>query len=197
MLKCRSKLFFMAHAFSSHLLSGMTMTTKSPESGNKNRFAVQLPNSRGKTCRASLNHSMNQHRVSHVLQNSPLSPNASIVPPPTPLPSLGPAIARLSSVLSTLTTSHTATTATLATLAAERQALDEKETSLRTMVGEADAKKTWFEEMTNKTDDLGAFLDIKVGSRRFSDQRCQFSFSSRLWRVLKRSIYPISMSAMS
>jgi GC-rich sequence DNA-binding factor len=64
--------------------------------------------------------------------------------------------------LSTLTTSHSTTTETLAILAAESQSLEEKETGLRKMVGEADAKKSWFEEMTSKTEDLGAFLDVKV-----------------------------------
>jgi hypothetical protein len=47
-------------------------------------------------------------------------------------------------------------------LSAERQTLEEKETQLRNLVGEAEAKRGWFEDMSSKTEDLGAFLDAKV-----------------------------------
>jgi GC-rich sequence DNA-binding factor len=65
-------------------------------------------------------------------------------------------------MLSTLTTSHSTTTETLAKLASERQGLEEKEVGLRKLVAEAETKRTWFEDMSGKTDDLGAFLDAKV-----------------------------------
>lgn len=83
------------------------------------------------------------------------------IPADTPVPTLGPAIARLVQQLSQLTTSHTNNTATLSSLAQERDELDVRETEMRDMVGRAEEKRVWFSSFNEWVEGVAAFLDEK------------------------------------
>ena len=84
------------------------------------------------------------------------------VPPPTPLPSLETAIARLSLSLTQLTDSHASSTTTMSNLADEREILEGKEKEMRTMVEEAESKRSWFSSFREWVETVATFLDEKV-----------------------------------
>ncbi|KAF7346601.1 GC-rich sequence DNA-binding factor-like protein [Mycena sanguinolenta] len=83
------------------------------------------------------------------------------VPPATPLPSLGPAIARLSQQLTQLTTSHASNTAALTSLGQERTEVDDREKEMRQMVEKAEAKRAWFGQFKEWVEGVAGFLDEK------------------------------------
>ncbi|KNZ73075.1 GC-rich sequence DNA-binding factor [Termitomyces sp. J132] len=83
------------------------------------------------------------------------------IPAVTPIPTLGPAIARLTEQLTNLTTSHASNTAALSALARERTEIDEREVEMREMVGRAEDKRAWFESFKEWLDGVAGFLDEK------------------------------------
>ncbi|KAK7005823.1 GC-rich sequence DNA-binding factor-like protein [Favolaschia claudopus] len=85
----------------------------------------------------------------------------SPIPPAAPLPSLGPALARLTQQLTQLTTSHASNTAALATLGQERAEVDEREKEMRQMVEKAEAKRAWFGQFKEWIEGVAGFLDEK------------------------------------
>lgn len=94
------------------------------------------------------------------------------VPPATPVPSLAPAISRLSGQLELLTTSHAKNSATLSSLAHERLEVDEREKELREMVEKAEEKRAWFSSFREWIEGVAGFLDEKV--------KCIFSYASHM-----------------
>jgi len=84
------------------------------------------------------------------------------VPLATPVPSLGPAIARLSEQLSLLTASHAKNSATITSLAQERKQVDDREKEMRELVEKAETKRAWFEGFKEWTESVAGFLDEKV-----------------------------------
>jgi len=85
-----------------------------------------------------------------------------LVPLATPIPSLGPAISRISEQLSLLTTSHAKNAATLTSLAKERTEVDDREKEMRELVEKAESKRAWFEGFKEWTESVAGFLDEKV-----------------------------------
>ncbi|KAJ6508474.1 nineteen complex-related protein 2-domain-containing protein [Mycena sanguinolenta] len=83
------------------------------------------------------------------------------IPPATPLPSLAPAIARLSQQLTQLTTSHASNTAALTSLGQERTEVDDREKEMRQMVDKAEAKRAWFGQFKEWVEGVAGFLDEK------------------------------------
>ncbi|KAL5524572.1 hypothetical protein ACEPAF_9712 [Sanghuangporus sanghuang] len=83
------------------------------------------------------------------------------IPEPTPLPSLDAAISRLSDSLTQLTLSHTSTTTSMSTLADERVVLEGKEKEMRTMVENAESKRSWFSSFREWVETVATFLDEK------------------------------------
>ncbi|EJC98047.1 uncharacterized protein FOMMEDRAFT_97947 [Fomitiporia mediterranea MF3/22] len=83
------------------------------------------------------------------------------VPPPTPLPSLETAIARLSLSLTQLTDSHASSTTSVSNLTDEREILEGKEKEMRTMVEEAESKRSWFSSFREWVETVATFLDEK------------------------------------
>lgn len=75
---------------------------------------------------------------------------------------LGPAVARLSAQLAQLTTAHTNNTTSLTSLAQERSQVDDREKEMREMVEKAEAKRAWFGDFKEWTDNVAGFLDEKV-----------------------------------
>lgn len=94
-----------------------------------------------------------------------------IVPAATPLPALGPSIARLTQSLSTLTMSHASNTSALTNLAEERLQLEERDKEMREMVTKAEAKRSWFAAMKEWIESIAVFLDekVRVQSHHFHD----------------------------
>jgi GC-rich sequence DNA-binding factor len=85
-----------------------------------------------------------------------------IVPPLTPIPTLGPAVARLAGSLTALTTSHSTNTVSLSSVSQEHTTIDGRETELRTMIDKAEAKRSWFEAFREWVESVATFLDEKV-----------------------------------
>ena len=83
--------------------------------------------------------------------------------PPTPLPNLDAAMNRLARSLSELTTSHANNTVSMTNLADERNALEDKEKEMRTLVEEAETKRSWFNAFKEWVETIATFLDEKVG----------------------------------
>lgn len=96
---------------------------------------------------------------------------ANLVPQVVPIPTLGPAIARLTQSLTSLTTSHAASTTTMTALAEERLQLEAREQEMREMIVKAEEKRSWFAEFREWVESVATFLDEKV--RR--------SYLSRSW----------------
>ena len=101
------------------------------------------------------------------MRDSPLviefsKPIALLVPSATPLPSLQPAIARLSDQLAQLTSSHARNTTALSSLALERQQVDEREKEMREMVVKAEDRRAWFVDFQEWIESVASFLDEKV-----------------------------------
>ncbi|ELU38978.1 hypothetical protein AG1IA_06997 [Rhizoctonia solani AG-1 IA] len=89
------------------------------------------------------------------------------IPVQTPVPTLGPAVARLTQALTKLTTSHAANTKTLASLGDERSSLEKQEARLRELVTEAEDKRAWFSGFKEWMDSLADFLDEKKIEEEF------------------------------
>ncbi|KAG8696463.1 hypothetical protein FRC08_007138 [Ceratobasidium sp. 394] len=83
------------------------------------------------------------------------------IPAQTPVPTLDPAIARLSQALTKLTTSHAANTKSLISLGDERTSLEQQEARLRELVTETEEKRAWFTGFKEWMDSLTDFLDEK------------------------------------
>lgn len=84
------------------------------------------------------------------------------VPPITPIPTLDPAVARLTQALTILTTSHAQNTSLMTSLAEEQLQLEEKEKELRQMVEKTEAKRSWFVAFREWVEGVASFLDEKV-----------------------------------
>ncbi|KAG8745828.1 hypothetical protein FRC10_006855 [Ceratobasidium sp. 414] len=84
------------------------------------------------------------------------------IPAQTPVPTLDPAIARLSQALTKLTTSHAANTKSLTSLGDERATLEQQDARLRELVTEAEEKRAWFNGFKEWMDSLADFLDEKA-----------------------------------
>ncbi|CAE7116046.1 unnamed protein product, partial [Rhizoctonia solani] len=82
-------------------------------------------------------------------------------PAQTPVPTLDPAISRLTQALTKLTTSHAANTKSLTLLGDERSTLENQETRFRELVTEAEDKRAWFSGFKEWMDSLADFLDEK------------------------------------
>ncbi|RDB19034.1 GC-rich sequence DNA-binding factor 2 [Hypsizygus marmoreus] len=85
----------------------------------------------------------------------------SPIPSATAVPTLGPAMARLTERLTNLTTSHASNMAALNNLAKERAEVDDRETEMREMVGRAEDKRAWFEDLKDWVEGVAGFLDEK------------------------------------
>ncbi|KAJ6585237.1 nineteen complex-related protein 2-domain-containing protein [Mycena capillaripes] len=86
---------------------------------------------------------------------------AAPIPSATPLPSLAPALARLTQQLTQLTTSHTSNTTALANIGQERTEVEDREKEMRQMVERAEAKRAWFGQFKEWVEGVAGFLDEK------------------------------------
>ncbi|KAG9112439.1 hypothetical protein FRC07_007915, partial [Ceratobasidium sp. 392] len=83
------------------------------------------------------------------------------IPAQTPVPTLDPAVARLTQALTKLATSHAGNTKSLTSLGDERTSLEQQEARLRELVTEAEEKRAWFNSFKEWMDSLADFLDEK------------------------------------
>ncbi|CAL1712429.1 unnamed protein product [Somion occarium] len=86
---------------------------------------------------------------------------AAAVPQPTPIPTLGPAIARLTQSLSNLTSSHAQHTTSMASLGEEQTQLETREKEMRDMIAKAEEKRSWFVAFREWVESVATFLDEK------------------------------------
>lgn len=92
--------------------------------------------------------------------------NVNLVPSATPVPTLAPAITRLTEKLTQLTTSHANNAAALTSLAQERNDVDAREKEMRDMVERAEDKRAWFGSFREWVEGVAGFLDEKVRLQR-------------------------------
>ncbi|KZT67273.1 hypothetical protein DAEQUDRAFT_673635 [Daedalea quercina L-15889] len=85
----------------------------------------------------------------------------SVVPPIAPIPTLGAAVARLTSSLTALTTSHQQNTATMVSLGEEQLKLEAREKEMRDMIAKAEDKRSWFTAFREWVESVATFLDEK------------------------------------
>ncbi|PPQ75513.1 hypothetical protein CVT24_013187 [Panaeolus cyanescens] len=83
------------------------------------------------------------------------------IPQATQLPTLGPALERLSAQLSALTMSHAQNTNQLTTLSREREEVERRETELRDLVEKAEEKREWFGRFGSFVESVAGFLEEK------------------------------------
>ncbi|THV03055.1 hypothetical protein K435DRAFT_716253 [Dendrothele bispora CBS 962.96] len=83
------------------------------------------------------------------------------IPPATNIPSMGPALARLTQQLAQLSTSHASNVAALNSLAQERDQVDEREKEMRSLVAKAEEKRAWFGSFREWVEGVAEFLDEK------------------------------------
>ncbi|KAF8606883.1 GCFC-domain-containing protein [Ceratobasidium sp. AG-I] len=83
------------------------------------------------------------------------------IPTQTPVPTLDPAMLRLTQALTKLTTSHAGNTKSLIALGEEHASLEQQEARLRLLVTEAEEKRAWFDGFREWMDSLADFLDEK------------------------------------
>ncbi|THH09290.1 hypothetical protein EW146_g8722 [Bondarzewia mesenterica] len=84
------------------------------------------------------------------------------IPPLTPIPTLDPAVARITQVMTSLTQSHAQNTVSVAAIAAEQVQLDEREAELRELITKAELKRSWFAAFRDWVESVATFLDEKV-----------------------------------
>ena len=118
----------------------------------------------------------------------------------TQIPTLGPAIGRLTQQLAELTTSHGNDTASLTALAKEKEKVSEKEKEMRVMVEKAEEKRAWFSDFRDWIEGVANFFDVKVRTSRtcypdHADRLCLIS-STHCSRNLKTSICRCCRSAL-
>lgn len=80
----------------------------------------------------------------------------------TPIPTLGPAISRLTAALTALTTSHAQNSAAMVSLADERAQLEVREKEMRDMIVKTEDKRSWFAAFREWIESVAVFLDEKV-----------------------------------
>jgi hypothetical protein len=107
------------------------------------------------------NRRTSQHQVRFHFTVVDLS-DFALVPTSTPIPTLGPAVARLTQSLTALTTSHASNSISVTSMAEEHAKIDERETELREMVDKAERKRSWFVAFRDWVESVATFLDEKV-----------------------------------
>lgn len=85
-----------------------------------------------------------------------------VVPAAIPIPTLEPAIARLSQTLSNLTTSHSNNVSAMTSSADELAHIEEKEKELREAIERTEAQRSWFSAFQEFVEGVAHFLDEKV-----------------------------------
>ncbi|KAH9841721.1 nineteen complex-related protein 2-domain-containing protein, partial [Rhodofomes roseus] len=112
-------------------------------------------------------------RVSETLEKAPKPTyKAAPIPPITPIPTLGAAVARLTTSLTALTTSHQQNTATMASLGEEQLKLDVREKDMREMIAKAEDKRSWFAAFREWVESVATFLDEKYpGLEKLEDEQ--------------------------
>lgn len=86
---------------------------------------------------------------------------AAAIPTSTAIPSLEPAMDRLSQSLTAMTMSHATNVKAATALVDEREQLDIRETELREMIAKAEAKRSWFAAFKEWVESVATFLDEK------------------------------------
>ncbi|KAH9948863.1 nineteen complex-related protein 2-domain-containing protein [Amylocystis lapponica] len=83
------------------------------------------------------------------------------IPPITPIPTLGAAVARLTQSLTALTTSHAQNSASMVALSEEEAQLETREKEMRDMIARASEKRSWFVAFREWVESVATFLDEK------------------------------------
>ena len=104
----------------------------------------------------------NRHPVCCLSRMNAVLPDARTVPATIPIPTLGPAVARLSQTLSNLTTSHSSNVSAMTSAADELAQIEEKEKELREAIERTEDQRSWFAAFREFVEGVAHFLDEKV-----------------------------------
>ncbi|KAL0960972.1 hypothetical protein HGRIS_005969 [Hohenbuehelia grisea] len=108
------------------------------------------------------------------------------IPTLSPVPTIGPALARLANSLAQLTLSHASNTTALGTLAKERLAVDTREQELRELVDKAELKRGWFGAFQEWVEGVAGFLDEKFPQLEKLEEDYESLLKQRFNRVADR-----------
>ena len=172
---------------------------KRRRSGSKSSSAVAVCDPTPQSLHPSLSTSPHQVRCT-----PPYRPcnylRAHLVPPVTPIPTMGAAIARLTQSMSELTTSHAQHSAAMSKLGEEQRLLEAREKEMREMIAKAEEKRSWFTAFREWVESVATFLDEKVSwmdhrdtltiVRLLTVASVRACASSRRSRSLRKSISP-------
>lgn len=121
-------------------------------------------------------------------RTSPVSSDVRIVPAMVPIPTLEPAIARLSQTLSNLTTSHSNNISEMTAAADELSQIEEREKELREAIENTEIQRSWFTAFREFLEGVAHFLEEKVKcSLLFWGRNANATSSIPLWRSSRRS----------
>ncbi|KAF6755800.1 nineteen complex-related protein 2-domain-containing protein [Ephemerocybe angulata] len=108
------------------------------------------------------------------------------IPAQTTIPTLQPAISRLTQQLAQLTASHATNSAALQTLAQEREEVEKREIEMRDLVIKAEAKRAWFGEFRDWLESVAGFLDEKYPLLEKLEEEQLYLLNERLEMVTTR-----------
>lgn len=117
-----------------------------------------------------------------------MPPDTGIVPVAIPVPTLEPAIARLSQTLSNLTTSHSNNIFAMTSAADELAQIEEREKELREAIERTETQRSWFAAFCEFVEGVAHFLDEKVRHPLLFLELTAHTISSiPLWRNSRRN----------
>ena len=131
-----------------------------------------------------------RRRVRTLSRINAMPPDTRTVPTTIPIPTLEPAVARLSQTLSNLTTSHSNNVSAMNSAADELAQIEEKEKELREAIERTEAQRSWFSAFREFIEGVAHFLDEKVGDPLFSffrEQNSHVMSSTLHWRNSRRN----------
>ena len=110
------------------------------------------------------------------------------VPAAIPIPTLEPAIARLSQTLSNLTTSHSSNISAMTSAADEFAQIEEREKELREAIERTETQRSWFTAFREFVEGVAHFLDEKVEcSLTFLERNAHTTPSILRWKNSRRN----------
>jgi GC-rich sequence DNA-binding factor len=158
------RLFFLATA---DVQFAGRMRTRKRRNGKRNNFEGQHGKVLNLLKQGNRNANIGQHPVrrpdAFPIPGSNTT-NFHTVPQPSALPTLDAAIQRLTNSMSQLVASHAMNTSSMTKLADEQTILDEKGKDMRSMVVNAETKRSWFSSFRDWVETVAAFLDEKARS---------------------------------
>lgn len=164
--------------------------TKRRRNGSRSKYGEQVTVTTLLRPRYLDHRCTSRHPVCAPSRMDTIHPDARTVPVTIPIPTLEPAVARLSQTLSNLTTSHSTNVSAMTSAADELAQIEEKEKELREAIERTEAQRSWFAAFREFVEGVAHFLDEKVKSFvLFPERNAHTIRSIPLWRSSRRNTF--------